>query len=221
MKRPESLLCWITLCLTVAAWGQAPSAAADGPEAEVKASQAASEDSLIQLTFPENIEVKVLVDYVSRRLGMNILYDESKVRKRVTIVSPTKIPKDSLLGFLRSVLKMSGLALVEADQPGWRKVVESGDLQNLSDRITDDPEALTAMGPTAVVTRQFALEHTTPAAVEQTIRPFLSKPGGNSFAIADRGLLFVTDYADVLRRIAPLVAMMDRPSPEPRLTFVR
>ena len=180
----------------------------------------ATDEELIQLTFPENLEVKVLVEYVSRRLGLNILYEEGKVRKQVTIISPTKIPRDSLLGFLQSVLKMTGLALVDADQPGWKRIVDSQDLLSASRAITEEPADLASAPPTAVMTRQFALTHATTAQVDQMVRPLLSKPGGNTFAIADRRVLFVTDYADVLRRVAPLVALLDQPGPEATLRFV-
>jgi hypothetical protein len=38
------------------------------------------------------------------------------------------VPKDSLLGLLKSVLKMNGLILAEADQKGWMKIVPGQDL---------------------------------------------------------------------------------------------
>src|SRR5689334_16370714 len=71
------------------------------------------EQSLITLNFPENFELKVLVDYVAQRLSLNILYDEQIASKRITLKTPAEIPKSSLLGLLESALKMKGLALVE------------------------------------------------------------------------------------------------------------
>jgi hypothetical protein len=40
---------------------------------------------LITLNFPENLELKVLIDYVSQRLGVNILYDEQQVNQRLGV----------------------------------------------------------------------------------------------------------------------------------------
>jgi len=221
MRRPDVLVLPAALAIlafaAVCCPGQEEPAVRAATEAE---SADAADEDLIQLTFPENLQVKMLIEYVSRRLGMNILYEEGKVRKQVTIISPTKIPRDSLLGFLQSVLKMTGLALVDADQPGWKRIVDSQDLLSVSRAITEEPADLATAPPTAVMTRQFALTHATTAQVDQMVKPLLSKPGGNTFAIADRGLLFVTDYADVLRRVAPLVTLLDQPGPEATLRFV-
>ena len=67
----------------------------------------------------------MLIDYVSKRLGMNILYDATIAKKRFTIISPTEIPKDSLVDLMQSVLKMTGLAMVDGDQEDYRQP-ESG-----------------------------------------------------------------------------------------------
>jgi type II secretory pathway component GspD/PulD (secretin) len=100
-----------------------------GPVALAQETAPLAEGSgLIRLSFPENTEIKVLIDYVSQRLGMNILYDEAVGKKRITIQSPAEVPKDSLLGLLKSVLKMNGLILAEADQKGWMKIVPGQDL---------------------------------------------------------------------------------------------
>ena len=69
-----------------------------------KAPAGAADDGLIQLNFPETMEVKLLIDYVARRLGMNLVYDDAAVRKKVSILAPAKVPKDSLPGLLQSVL---------------------------------------------------------------------------------------------------------------------
>ena len=229
MRIPNVLVLPAVLAVLAAAAGRCPGQEepadpmAPAPELASPAAPAdadTTDEELIQLTFPENLEVKVLIEYVSRRLGLNILYEEGKVRRQVTIISPTKIPRDSLLGFLQSVLKMTNLALVDADQPGWKRIVDSQELLSASRAITEVPADLDAASPTAVMTRQFALTHATTAQVDQMLKPLLSKPGGNTFAIADRRVLFVTDYADVLRRVAPLVALLDQPGPEATLRFV-
>ena len=180
----------------------------------------AAEVEMIQLAFPENVEVKLLADYVSKRLGMNFLYDQAIGQKRITIVSPTKIPKDSLVGLFESVLKMSGLAMVEAEQAGWKKIVAVQDLLAVTQEVTNDLAVADGAAATAVVTQIFALKSASSAGVDQAVRPFLSRPGGNSFQIPDRGLLMVTDYAGNVRRAAQIVAMLDQPRPEVAVHFL-
>lgn len=175
----------------------------------------------IQLSFPENIEVKALVDYVAGRLGFNVLFqDEAVGRRKITLTCPTKIPKDSLGGLLNSILKTSGLAMVDAEQPGWKKVVAVQDMLAITEGLGAGQRDLDKQEATAVVSRVFALRHAAGAGVEQTIRPFLSKPGGNSFPIAEGNLLVVTDYAGNLRRIAELIELLDRPGRKPVIRFV-
>jgi len=180
----------------------------------------ADEENLIQLNFPENLEVKVLVDYVTSRLGINVLYDEGLLKRRVTISAPTKIPKESLSGLLQSVLRMSGLVLVAGDQPGWKQIVPSQNLVAVTRDIQRDAQQLADAQATTAITQVFELANVAPSAVEPVIKPFLSAPGGNSFAVPERNLLFVTDYADNLRRVADLINLFDRPGPEARVRFV-
>jgi len=180
----------------------------------------AAGEPLIQLNFPENMPVKVLVEYVGQQLEMNILYEESILKKTITISAPTKVPEDSLLGLLRSVLKATGLALVEADQPGWYRIVESKDLSRVAGRLAEDTEGLADTEATSAVMQVFRLEHVTPQFMAQTIKPMLSSPGGNSLAVEERRLLIVTDYADRLRRVAELVDLFDRPGPPATIHFV-
>ena len=78
---------------------------------------------LISLDFPANLELKVLIQYVGQRLGINFIYDDQTVNQRITIISPTKVTRDSLLGLLQSTLKMKGLIVVDGDQPGWKKIL--------------------------------------------------------------------------------------------------
>ena len=181
----------------------------------------AADREMVQLNLPENFEVKLLIDYVSQRRKVNVLYDDAAVRKRVTLVSPTQVPADSLMGLLAGVLKTVGLALVEGDQPGWLKVVASQDLLPISSRMQTDPGELADAAASEVIAQVFTLEHTSPDAADKGIRPLLSKPGGNSFIVPNSNLILVTDYADTLRRVAQLIDLLDRPGPAARMRFVQ
>jgi general secretion pathway protein D len=179
-----------------------------------------ADDGMIQLNLPESIEAKLLIDYVSKRLGMNILYDSDIGGTRLTMHAPARIPKKSLLGLLHSVLKISGLAMVDADQEGWKQIVQSKDLLGVAKGITSDPKKLADTKPTTATTQVFTLKHVEIGAVTTFIKPFLSTPGGNTFAIPEQKLLFVTDYSPNLRRIIPLIEMLDKPRPKSQIKFV-
>jgi len=206
--------------LIAALWAvTAATAAADDPHIS-SATQPAAEEKMIQLNFPQNMEVKVLVEYVSKRLDINILYDESVGRKRITLLSPAKIPESSLMGLFESILKMSGLQLVDAEQKGWKKLVQARNFIETTKGLERDPEELTGKSATTPVSQVFQLKNTTTAEVDRMIKPFLTSPGGNTFSLPDRNTIIITDYAGNIRRMATLIELLDAPRPEAELEFI-
>ncbi|MCX5647507.1 MAG: hypothetical protein NTX40_00175 [Planctomycetota bacterium] len=195
-----------------------PVAAEESPSPTVPVQ--GGEEELVQLTFPENLELKILVDYVTTRLGINLLYDEGLLKRRITISAPAKVPKESLFGLLQSVLRMSGLLIVDGDQPGWKEIVPAQNLVTVTEGFEEDPRRLADAEATRAMTQVFTLRNVAPSAVEPVIKPFLGTPGGNSFAVPDRSLLFVTDYADNLRRVAEMIRLFDQPGPKAQVHFV-
>jgi general secretion pathway protein D len=185
---------------------------------------AISDDELISLNFPDNVELKTLIEYVSDRLSLNILYDEQIVSQRLTIKTPAEIPKSSLLGLLESALKMKGLALVDGDQRGWKRVIAATGLIQTA-KATTQP-AVVAVGEgnqeafSTVVTQIFPLNHGDPTKAESVIKPFLSQPGGNSLALPDQHLLIVTDFESNLPRISQLLRLVDQPQRSIDVRFI-
>lgn len=188
--------------------------ASDGP-------QPADESAGILLNFPENMELKVLVDYVSQRLGLNILYDEQIGNRLVTIKAPTTIPDSSLLGLLESALRMKGLALIDAGQPGWKRIAPAPNLAAIAKPAGEaaKPPADLAI-PTQVLTRVFPLQHSDAKRVEQIVKPFLTEPGANATAVPESRLIIVTDYASNMARLEELIRRVDPPGEQIAVRFV-
>jgi type II secretory pathway component GspD/PulD (secretin) len=171
----------------------------------------------IQLSLRGQTELRTLVQFVSSTLGINIHYDSGIAKKQVTVLSPAKIPKDSLLGLLQSILKMSDLALVDSDQPGWKKIVPIKDASEAA-VIVEDPSKLPSL---KIVAQMFEVKHVAVDSVSKTIEPFLDKKSGaNSYPIPGRRLLVVTDYAGNLGRIAKIIEMVDRPDAGARVQMI-
>src|SRR3954463_1943326 len=81
------------------------------------------------MDFPaEGIELRTLADIVTKRLKIPILYDDSINNKKVVIRVPVDVPESALLGLLQSALRMKQMALVDADQPGWKQIVPATNL---------------------------------------------------------------------------------------------
>jgi type II secretory pathway component GspD/PulD (secretin) len=157
-------VCAGVVCLS---WQAAPGGPASGP-AVAAASRPASqpgEQEMVQLEFPKSVQVKTLIDYISQRMKVNFLYDEAIVHKAVTINSPSKVPKESLMGLFESVLKISGLMMVDADQPGWKRIVPSQNLLLTTKGLATSPVRLKAAEATEVISpRQLSRCFPSPAA---------------------------------------------------------
>src|SRR5688572_15292735 len=160
----------------------------------------------VTLDFPaEGVELKVLADIVTRRLGIPILYDESINAKKVVIRVPKQVPESSLLGILQSALRMKQMALVDAEQPGWKQIVAA---QNLAAVAKAQPRGV-AVEPGAAVTQLFTLHNNDPTRVAEAIRPFLTTPGGNVQVVPGQRVFIVSDYPTAVRRIEQIVTMLD------------
>ena len=171
----------------------------------------------VQLNFPDQIELQLLVEYVSKRLDIKILYDEALSGKKITIKAPKEIPADSLLNLLESALKMKGLALVEADVAGWKQIVTSRDLTQIAQ--PGDQTTLADTEATTAITQAFPLKHIDPQKLSQIVKPFLTEPGANTITLPDQKLIIITDYAKNLTRITRLIETIDQAGPPSVLEF--
>ena len=177
---------------------------------------AAVQDS-VELNFPEQMDLKVLIEYVSRRAGVKILYDEQVASKKITIKAPGKVPASTLLEVLQSALKIKGLALIDADVEGWKQIIVNRDLTLVADPTAKRHTDVT--GGAQAVTQTFKLKHVQPAKISVAIKPFLTEPGSNVITIAEQNLLIITDYAKNLSRISDLIETIDQAGPPSTVKF--
>ncbi|MFP4145641.1 MAG: secretin N-terminal domain-containing protein [Phycisphaeraceae bacterium] len=190
--------------------GQAQSASPSGEDPEAPA--AAAEPGRITLNFPPKSPLTSLIGYVSTRLDLNIIYDDSQVDERITLRTPASIPEDGLLDLLRSVLRSRNLLLQETGVERTLRIVPADQLATTT-RMEQD-------GLGSAVTKTFELEHARPDRVLGVISPFLSKPGGNATVLAEEQIIIVSDHADVIRRVGDLVALVDVPQKMPVIRAV-
>jgi general secretion pathway protein D len=174
--------------------------------ATAPATAAAGGDAPVAMDFPaEGVELKTLVNIVTKRLHIPILYDESVLNKRVIVRVPVNVPESALLGVLQSALRMNQLAMVDAEQPGWKQIVPAGNLAAVAKPAA--PGA--ALEPGTPVTQVFTLKRSDPNRVIEAIRPLLTQPGGNVVPIAGTRTLVVSDYPSALKRVNEMLDLLD------------
>src|SRR4051794_37335610 len=120
MLRPSTLAMIVLVVAMATIAAPAPTAAA--PATPAPAANSAIEP--VSMDFPaEGIELSVLADIVTQRLHIPIVYDEQIQGKKVIIRVPMKVPEDALLGILQTALRLKQMALIDAEQPGWKQIV--------------------------------------------------------------------------------------------------
>ena len=203
----------LVLLVSVAWTAETEDTAAVAPSAS-----GTNEGEMVQLNFPNEVELEGLIEYVSNRLGVKILYDETIRGKKIRIRAPGKVPADSLMMILQHALRMQGLTLVDSDVAGWKQIRPSDDMLAHARQGRAD-EIAAQHGASSPVMQVFMPENVDMTQIEQTIKPFLSK-GGNLTQARGAGVLIVTDYASNVLRIAELIQIIDRPKPGVVTEFV-
>ena len=169
----------------------------------------------VQLNLQGEVPLKALIDLVSQRLNVNVIYSEEIGNRTITVRAPNEIPASSLLDLLGSVLRMERLALVGADIPGWKRIIDAREMLGLAE-TGEAKQVLAANGPATPVTQVFALKHAAADQVATAVRPFLSKvtqgTGGSSIlALRESNMIVVTDYAPTVVTVEKLIRLIDQP----------
>jgi len=206
-----SKIAWVVCAalLSTTALAQQPDAPAPEPT-----------EGMITLNFPDNVDMKVLIDYVGKRRNINFIYDEQTLaNKKLTINAPQRIPADSLMTLLESALKMKGLVITSTEIPGMKRIEIAQQLTALA----AGPQANIEAGdrPTLVTMRVYELRHADTTRVEQVIKPFLSANTANITALAEHDIVIITDYAVNMPKIEQMMALVDRPGRQTVVRFVK
>lgn len=155
------------------------------------------------MDFPaEGIELSVLADIVTQRLHIPIVYDEQIQGKKVIIRVPMKVPEDALLGILQTALRLKQMALIDAEQPGWKQIVPAPTLAAVA-------KAAGGADNTGPLAQVFILEHADPKKIEEIVKPFLTQPGGYVQVLPGQSAIIIGDYAGAIQRIEPLIKKLD------------
>jgi general secretion pathway protein D len=177
------------------------------------------DEELVQLNFPNEIDLEVLVEYVSQRLELKILFDEAIANKKIRLRTTGDIPVNSLMQILQSALKMKDLTIVDAEVQGWKRIVPVAQLGALAPQ-GNAQQVLQDRGGATPVMQIFSLEYADPTQVQQLIQPFLTAQGGLCTPVKEARVLIIADYATNVIKAAELIKMLDVPKPTVTTEFL-
>ena len=192
------------------------------PRRSVTQSPAARLPDAVTISYPDSVNLAAFVDYVSQTLDVKIVYGD-EVRNQSVVFRPGEVdvPKDQLLDLLRSMLRMSDLALVEGDVEGWLRIVQTSDLQRHARKIRR-PDELDGVGRSnRVVTQVVRITSADMATVVKHARGFLSSPKASVIEIPDKHLLVITDYESALLKALEIIRLLDDPGERAEIETVR
>ncbi|MDO5554800.1 MAG: secretin N-terminal domain-containing protein [Planctomycetia bacterium] len=183
------------------------------------ASAVPNDNELVELNFPNEVDLEVLIEYVSQRLQLKILFDEAVVDKKIRLRTTGEIPVDSLLQVLQSALKMKELTMVDAEVSGWKRIVPVAQLGILAPQ-GNAQQILSDSGGATPVMQIFTLKYADLTQVQQLIQPFLTPLGSLCTPIKEANVLVLSDYAANVLKAAELIKTLDVPKPTVTTEFL-
>ena len=179
--------------------------------AEAQRTKSASREQLITMDF-QDVEIGVLVKFVSEITGKNFVLDE-KVRGKVTVIAPTEITIDEAYRVFQSILELKGFTTVPAGPT--TKIVPIREAKQkgapLSTRLPVGEEFITQLIPLAFVDA---------SSLVSVLQPMVSKDGLIS-AYDPTNTILLIDSAFNIARLLGVIAELDIEVPERGIEFVK
>lgn len=157
------------------------------------------------------LPLDTLIRFISGRMQMKFIYTDEIGRRQVNLRAPAGTPPSALYPVFSSALRTANLAIVDAEVPGWKRIVDAKDLPLFASQ-REPADVMRTDGAATPVTKQFKLSYINAQQLSTVIKPFLSKVGSNVLALSDSNVLIVTDYAPVVQMVERLVDMVDVPA---------
>lgn len=168
-----------------------------------QAGGAAAENTMVTMDF-QDVDLTVLVKFISELTGRNFILDEKVKGKKVTVISPTKISKEEAYRVFESILELKGLSTVPAGRV--IKIVPSKEAIEKSLQTVVGREK-TAISDT-MVTRLIPLQYVSAEEMVKVLKPLMSRESQIDFYGVTNTLL-VTETASNVDRLLRILDQLD------------
>jgi general secretion pathway protein D len=151
----------------------------------------------------DNVDIGVLVKFVSELTGKNFIIDD-KVKGKVTIISPKKIPVEDVYKVFLSVLEVNGFAVVPAGD--MTKIIPATSAREKSLETRTKGEQ--GSPDDRMITQIVSLERANPDEVKRILDPIISK-SSSVLSYPPAGILVITDYLSNIKRLLEIISALD------------
>jgi len=170
-------------------------------------------DAMLDLDLPEQLEIKDLLSLVGQYLGLDYMYDSSKVKGAVSLNLRGPIKVRDLYPLLQSVLKFQGFVMTRSGN--LVTIVPIAEALSIDPTLHTDERGI-RLGE-VVITRIVELQHVDTTSAKNLLDGM--KLGANITAIEGTKTLIITEYAHRMARIEELLSVIDRPGDPKKFRF--
>jgi len=178
-------------------------------------------DTMLELNFPEQVDIEVLIDFVGKRLKRNFMYLGKVKGKKITLKSNRKIPLSKLQPLLASALAMNDMAMIHDGM--YIKVIEKSELKNYPFPIRKRKDINELSPSDNIIQIEIPLKYARASNVKKILGDFATLGKGaaaNIVAIDASNTLIITDYTNNLDRLLHIIELTDVGTDIPVLDFV-
>lgn len=169
------------------------------------ASPNAEEDIQTVVVLPEKVRIIDLIELVGKQLGLNYMFDPSKVAGEVMIkIHDGKLKVKDMYALLESVLKFKNLAMIRREG-NLVMIVPTVEATEYDPVLRRDASAVKPGD--VIVTMIYQLQNIDTATAQQMLMQM--KLGITFNAIVETQTLIVTDYAHRMSRIEEILKLVD------------
>ena len=162
----------------------------------------------------DNVDIGVLVKFVSELTGKNFIIDD-KVKGKVTIISPKKIPLEDVYKVFLSVLEVNGFTVVPAGD--MVKIIPAvlAREKSVETRLKNE----LATPEDRIVTQIVALERANADEIKRVLDPIISK-SSSVLSYPPANILVITDYLSNIKRLQEIIKALDVEGAGDQITYI-
>jgi type II secretory pathway component GspD/PulD (secretin) len=177
-------------------------------------------DPQVRLNLRGETSLSTLVEYISQRLALRFVYEESLVQKKIVLQLPDEVPVSSLFDLLQSALQISGYAITKTGDPTVYRIVSNDKISTVAIPSGSDTR-LEGYEKAIPLTKVFPLRRADPSQIRLLIQPFLTNPGASTIPLPANRSIIVVDTASNLMRVEKLIEILDEDRFNSTIQFVK
>ncbi|MFH1037073.1 MAG: type II secretion system secretin GspD [PVC group bacterium] len=173
------------------------------------------DEGMVNMDF-ENVDIRVVIKYISDLTGKNFIIDQN-VRGPVTVISPTKIPLDEVYRVFESILEVRGFVTVPSGKVIKIATKKDASQRNIAMSVGDNLEQI--VPEDTIVTQLIPLQYASVEKIRTALGQLFSKDS-SVIAYPTTNTLIVTDISSNIHRLVQIIKELDIPGYETKITVV-